>query len=1604
MTAIAQIQQGDTLREQGQLEAAAAAYQQAIQQDPQSVEAYQRLAEVLQAMGRLNPAAQAYQQAIALHPETHPSEKTAPEMSPPMASPPPAPSLDSPSEPSSDLLSDAAKSAFPESTPDRPDFEVKLSQTSPSLSQLQEQIAQRQWDLAMEMSQQLVEDDPSPDAYKLLGNVYQHKGRLDEALNAYKQALTLDPDFAEVWSNLGSLYARQESWEAALQALERAIAIQPAFAGAYRNLARVWERLDRLEAAADCWYQAMLLQPEAGSAADYVQLGAQLLLWKRVDQAMDCFQTALHQDPNHPEAAQWLTELQQRPGEPAAGIQPASPLPQSTPQPSESERVAIARQRIQDGLAAQDWQGMIPYCQYVVERDPDADTYRMLGRSLQQLGNLDAALQAYSQALTLQPDLPEVYANLGTVYAQQQRWPEAVQHFQQAIALNPEFAGAYRNLARAWERLGKLESAMDCWYRAVQLEPGSFAAGDLSAFGDRFLLWNQLEQALTCYKLALSQDPSQVRVRHRLAQLLSQLGQWEAATAQYQALMAGMGDPTVAALALQQQGMSPLEAILASVKAANAEPEMLERTMQLLSETQAELLAQTVAGYRQRGNLAREQADWEMATRSYEQLLALDDSTARDWGNLGTLYAQQGRLEAAVECYQRAIALEGDRASFHWNLGQVLGQLDRSEAAAAAYYQALTLEPERATAEQHWGLGDIFARQEKPDWAIACYERALLVDPNCGQALLAWGDLLTAQGDLDGAVERYRQAAERNPDQAEYWHRLGDGLNRVERWTDAVEAFGLAIALNPEFSWSHNNQGDALLKLERWAEAAAAYRRAIVLNPEFHWSHYNLGEALAKLEDWDGAIEAYQRALDLKPETPKVSQKLADALKLRSKRDQERSFFLYQKSIRESPNQLENYYQALAIDSSCTQLYVTLGDALHRDRDANSAIACYNLALLIDAHCASAHFRLGQVLFNTKNYIHSKIHLKKATELEPSVSTYYALGLVLEKLEEFTAAVNSYEQVLTLHSRHSQSTSHKFLCLLKSHRVKEAMTFFCKASINAETHIEASLLLSEKEYLEEASICCQRALEIDFQNSKAHEQMGNIFRKQEKIDDARLSYERAIAVDPQNSQAYQHLIGVLQDMSLWSQATKVCRKFLGKFPENHWGYCCLGDLYLQTQNPEEATQAYRYALRLQPKDPQIQRKLNDSLLLLESKKTSVAKNYLERSEDFEREQKLDEAVNYCHQAIEIQPSMIDAYIKMCDLLQQKGETDELLKCCFQAITIFPNFYNFHSRLVWIEMTDSQLNQALELCRQSLEKPLTLSSSSVVQYVLGYLLSQKGNIEAAVVAYKGSSHKKALLKKPDIFANSTPEALSKGPNFFIIGGMRCGSTSLYSYINYHPKVLEAATKEIHFFNTPAYQNGLTWYLSHFPYIPEHQNLLTGEATPCLTEEKCAWKLYKFSPDIKLIVILRNPVDRAYSHYHHALRNHSNYHDFLEAVSPDITEGYNSFRNLREQYENLQSDYIRHSLYVHPLQEWMKVFPKSNFLILRSEDLYSNPTELMKKVFNFLELENYNIENFKAEQKGNYPKLSHDARKALINYFEPHNRLLEEYLNMEFGWLN
>jgi len=241
---------------------------------------------------------------------------------------------------------------------------------------------------------------------------------------------------------------------------------------------------------------------------------------------------------------------------------------------------------------------------------------------------------------------------------------------------------------------------------------------------------------------------------------------------------------------------------------------------------------------------------------------------------------------------------------------------------------------------------------------------------------------------------------------------------------------------------------------------------------------------------------------------------------------------------------------------------------------------------------------------------------------------------------------------------------------------------------------------------------------------------------------------------------------------------------------------------------------------------------------------------------------------------------------------------------------------------------------------------------------------------------------------------------KLPEIIIVGATKCGTTALWYNLDKHPDIFMAPKSktsiEMHFWKSTSWKKGLDWYKTRFP-----TKKLAGEKSAAYFANKQAFKtMHKYIPDVKLIFCVRNPVDRAYSNFQ------------MNKKARKVSVFNRNIFNQR---------YAAHGKYINFIERnILKHYPQDQLHICVTEHMKKNPTEEMRKVFEFIGVSDLGYpkkiidgqllknrsrqEDIKLNQKEKFyrvwskqpDKLVGPFRKELLNYYKPFNLRLFDYL--------
>ena len=254
-----------------------------------------------------------------------------------------------------------------------------------------------------------------------------------------------------------------------------------------------------------------------------------------------------------------------------------------------------------------------------------------------------------------------------------------------------------------------------------------------------------------------------------------------------------------------------------------------------------------------------------------------------------------------------------------------------------------------------------------------------------------------------------------------------------------------------------------------------------------------------------------------------------------------------------------------------------------------------------------------------------------------------------------------------------------------------------------------------------------------------------------------------------------------------------------------------------------------------------------------------------------------------------------------------------------------------------------------------------------------------------------------------------------PDFLLLSASRCGSTSLFAILCAHPQVLPPSHKELHYFDRNA-ARGLDFYRRFFPLAAHrraHERrlgrpVLTGEATTYYLLHPAVPRLARAAlPGARLVVLLRDPVDRAYSHYQLSVRNGLEPLTFEEALDAEDERLAGADERLAAEpaYDHPSHryhSYVTRGLYLEQLERWHACFPREQTLVVRSEDLFERPGDALADVTAALGIGPHPGPLPAPRNRAVYDDMRPETRERLRERFAEPNARLEAYLGRELGW--
>jgi len=246
-----------------------------------------------------------------------------------------------------------------------------------------------------------------------------------------------------------------------------------------------------------------------------------------------------------------------------------------------------------------------------------------------------------------------------------------------------------------------------------------------------------------------------------------------------------------------------------------------------------------------------------------------------------------------------------------------------------------------------------------------------------------------------------------------------------------------------------------------------------------------------------------------------------------------------------------------------------------------------------------------------------------------------------------------------------------------------------------------------------------------------------------------------------------------------------------------------------------------------------------------------------------------------------------------------------------------------------------------------------------------------------------------------------------PDFLILGAQKAGTTALYAYLRQHPDVTGPVWKEVSFFDRH-WARGDAWYRGNFPLRVRARRAAVGEASPSyLFHPLAPERVRALVPGARLIALLRNPVDRAFSHFQHEValgREPLSFEDALDREDERMDGALERMRADPRYFSRAwwNHTYVARGRYAEQLERWLASFPREQLLVVLTDDLRDDADATYRRVLDFLGVEPRSLDAYPPVFSRDYEAMAAETRARLSADFSEPNRRLAELLGRELPW--
>jgi len=635
---------------------------------------------------------------------------------------------------------------------------------------------------------------------------------LNEAIDAYKQAIHLAPERYLFWNNVGNLCLKIFRNDEAMIAFQKAIAHDPKDAIGWNGLGNVYFKMGYMDDAIISYRKAISFMP--AFAQPWNGLGDIFSATGRLDDAIRAYRKAIELNMHY--VTPWLR----------LGI------------------VFTRQERYREAIKAY---------QAALSLDPkNCAIWTELGTLYLKSGSYEEAAEIFSKAIHLNSEDGWAYRNLALTYTHQEKFSEAVTLYLKSIDLfleEKDKAVSWNQLANVYRLLNDYDNALAAYQIADTLDPRIRASRNKNTPDQSMPMAVPDKQVSNpdAAKSETANTPSDPQVTVKNDSSIDQKSGSSAPEPGQQPLEVP-GLVFNSANGSESKNPSPKVEGAPNITHEQAKPVLIEpEQLEAKGDKMPNLIFTKETHSENRAGTQNQ----SLGSNGLDEIKTVN---ADGWNATGNAYFKRGEMAKAIQAYNKAIQLD---PSFGWPYSNLaLTYLTQGQYAEAIllYEKSLeTLKSDKDRAVSWNGLGNIYRRINDYENAVAAYQKAAELDP-----------VTAGMRDGTNALE-----ADQSTNNSQTWNDLGEAFFKAGTYDKAVNAFYKAIEMEPDNGWPYANLARILVSQGQFKKAIAVYQKSIdvLKNDKDKAAVWNLlGNAYRKMNDYDNAVKAYQKAVILADE------------------------------------------------------------------------------------------------------------------------------------------------------------------------------------------------------------------------------------------------------------------------------------------------------------------------------------------------------------------------------------------------------------------------------------------------------------------------------------------------------------------------------------------------------------------------------------------------------------------------------------------------------------------------------------------------------------------------------------------------------------------